>query len=462
MQKLFNPICSSRWGFFFNLASMKKEQLVKLHQLILKGHTICTDSRQARPGAIFFALRGDNFNGNNFAFQAIEKGCAMAVVDEPIAPSGEKFILVDDVLQSLQQLSLFHREQFILPVIGITGSNGKTTTKELLHAVLASTFNTLATKGNLNNHIGVPLTLLELNPAHEIAIIEMGANHMGEIGELSRLAKPGYGIITNIGKAHLEGFGSVENIIKTKTELYQHVKNTGGILFVNGENTLLTEKAAGARLIRYGKKAENHCAGRLTQEKPFLKINFMVNQAFGKAKPGMQGTIQTKLVGSYNFENIMAALTFGLYFGVSPDHAKEAIEAYQPSNSRSQLIENGRNVILMDAYNANPTSMAAAISNFADFSEGPLAALLGDMLEMGENSRQEHMQIVKMLEESHFDCCILVGPEFMAVAKPSEKCFVFEKAEAAAEWLRQHPLQGYHILVKGSRGIQMEKVLDAL
>jgi UDP-N-acetylmuramoyl-tripeptide--D-alanyl-D-alanine ligase len=441
---------------------MKKEQLVKLHQLVLKGHTICTDSRQARPGAIFFALRGDNFNGNMFALQAIEQGCAMAVVDEPIAPIGEKIILVDDVFISLQQLSLFHREQFILPVIGITGTNGKTTTKELLNALLASTFNTLATKGNLNNHIGVPLTLLELNPTHEIAIIEMGANHVGEIGKLSMLAKPGYGIITNIGKAHLEGFGSVENIIKTKTELYQHVKNTGGIIFVNGENTLLTEKAAGARLIRYGKRTENHCAGRITQEKPFLKIEFLVNQAFGKAKPGMQGIIQTKLVGGYNFENIMAALTIGLYFGVSPIEAITAIETYQPANSRSQLIENGRNVILMDAYNANPTSMAAAISNFVGFGKGPLAAMLGDMLELGETSRQEHKQIVKMLEESNFELRILVGPEFMAVAKPSERCLVFEKVEAAAEWLRLNPLQGYHILIKGSRGIQMEKILESL
>jgi UDP-N-acetylmuramoyl-tripeptide--D-alanyl-D-alanine ligase len=362
----------------------------------------------------------------------------------------------------LQQLSLFHREQFILPVIGITGTNGKTTTKELLNALLASTFNTLATKGNLNNHIGVPLTLLELNPTHEIAIIEMGANHVGEIGKLSMLAKPGYGIITNIGKAHLEGFGSVENIIKTKTELYQHVKNTGGIIFVNGENTLLTEKAAGARLIRYGKRTENHCAGRITQEKPFLKIEFLVNQAFGKAKPGMQGIIQTKLVGGYNFENIMAALTIGLYFGVSPIEAITAIETYQPANSRSQLIENGRNVILMDAYNANPTSMAAAISNFVGFGKGPLAAMLGDMLELGETSRQEHKQIVKMLEESNFELRILVGPEFMAVAKPSERCLVFEKVEAAAEWLRLNPLQGYHILIKGSRGIQMEKILESL
>lgn len=441
---------------------MEKEQLVNLHQLVLKGHTICTDSRLARPGAIFFALKGDNFNGNKFALQAIEKGCALAIVDEKITTDNEKVILVNDVLKSLQQLSLFHRQQFSLPIVGITGSNGKTTTKELLHAVLASTFNTLATKGNLNNHIGVPLTLLELNSEHEIAIIEMGANHIGEIGELSLLANPGYGIITNIGKAHLEGFGSVENIIKTKTELYQHVRKAGGLIFVNGENMLLTEKAAGAHLIRYGKRIENHSAGRITQEKPFLEIEFGVNKAFGKAKPGMQGTIQTKLVGGYNFENIMAALTIGLYFGVSPGKAIAAIEAYQPSNSRSQLIDNGCNVILMDAYNANPTSMAAAISNFSGFGKSPRALILGDMLELGETTRQEHKQIIKMLEESNFELSILVGPEFLAVVEPSDKCLVFEKVETAAEWLRQHPLQGYHILIKGSRGIRMEKVLESL
>ncbi|MBW6497528.1 MAG: UDP-N-acetylmuramoyl-tripeptide--D-alanyl-D-alanine ligase [Bacteroidales bacterium] len=441
---------------------MEKNDIEKLRQLVLKGHAICTDSRQTKPGDIFFALKGENFNGNKFALQALENGCALAVVDEPIALGNKKLIQVDNVLRTLQQLSHFHRQQFNLPLIGITGTNGKTTTKELTHAVLASTFRTLATKGNLNNHIGVPLTLLDLTAAHEIAIIEMGANHMGEIGELSLLANPGYGLITNIGKAHLEGFGSVENIIKTKTELYDHVKKAGGQIFVNGENSLLTEKAQGAELITYGKGSQNHCAGAITREKPFMEIDFMVNKPLGKALAGTKGSIQTRLVGAFNFENVMAALTIGLYFGVSPDNAVEAIEAYQPSNSRSQLIDNGRNVILLDAYNANPTSMAAAIGNFAGFGQSPRALILGDMLELGETSLEEHRQIIKLITENHFDLSILVGPEFMAVAQPGENCLVFEHSFQATEWLKAKNLEGYHFLVKGSRGIKMEKVLEAL
>ncbi len=441
---------------------MEKKNIDKLHQLVLHGHTVCTDSRQTKPGDIFFALKGENFNGNKFALQAIENGCALAVVDEPVAQGNEKLIQVDNVLKSLQQLSHYHRQQFSLPVIGITGTNGKTTTKELTHAVLASTFHTLATKGNLNNHIGVPLTLLDLTAEHEIAIIEMGANHLGEIGELSVLANPGYGLITNIGKAHLEGFGSVENIIKTKTELYNHVKNARGQIFVNGENSLLTEKARGAELITYGKGSQNHCAGSIIEEKPFMKIDFIVNKPLGKALSGTKGSIQTMLVGAYNFENVMAALTIGLYFGVNPENAMAAIEAYQPSNSRSQLINNGRNVILLDAYNANPTSMAAAIRNFTSFGKSPRALILGDMLELGETSREEHRQIINLIAENHFDLSILVGPEFLAVAESSENCLLFAHAECAAGWLKSQSLKGYHILVKGSRGIKMEKVLEAL
>ncbi len=441
---------------------MERKDLEKLHQLVLQGHTICTDSRRAQPGNIFFALKGENFNGNKFALMALEKGCVLAVVDEPVAPGNNKIILVDHVLKSLQQLGHFHRQQFNIPVIGITGTNGKTTTKELTQAVLASTFTTLATKGNLNNHIGVPLTLLELTEAHEIAVIEMGANHMGEIGKLSFLSNPGYGLITNIGKAHLEGFGNIENIIKTKTELFQYIKSGGGHIFVNGENSLLKEKAQGAELITYGKGVENHCSGLIASEKPFLEIHFIVNEPFGQAKQGMQGNIRTRLVGTYNFENVMAALTIGLYFGVIPKKAVAAIEAYQPSNNRSQLINNGRNVILLDAYNANPTSMTAAIGNFSGFGESPRAVILGDMLEMGETSKHEHQQILKLLKEKQFDLCVLVGTEFLSVTDATENCQVFEHSEEAARWLKSQSLAGYHILVKGSRGIEMEKVLEAL
>jgi len=440
---------------------MKTEVLKKLHQLLIKGHTVCTDSRQAKPGTIFFALKGENFNGNLFALKAIEKGSVAAVVDEKTI-AGKNLIFVDNVIDNLQQLSLFHRKLFDLPIIGITGSNGKTTTKELLLAVLSTTYNTLATTGNLNNHIGVPLTLLGLKPEHEMAIIEMGANHIGEIGHLSAIAMPGFGLITNIGKAHLEGFGSLENIIKTKTELYRHVKSQGGLLFVNGDNLLLCEKSEGARVVFYGKGENHHCSGKLTREHPFVNLEFQVNKNFGKAFAGINGQICTQLAGAYNFENIMAALTIGLFFGVRPEKAIAAIESYVPTNSRSQLIENSRNNILLDAYNANPTSMAAAIENFSGFGHSPRAVMLGDMLEMGDSSTEEHIRVFSLLLEKNFELNILVGPEFKAIAKAVNNTMTFDTSSAAAEWLSKNPIKGYHILIKGSRGIQMEKVLDSL
>jgi len=433
-----------------------------LHKLLTKGHLICTDSRSAEPGAIFFALKGESFNGNLFAHKALEKGCVAAVVDEPVELMGENIIMVGNVLETLQQLSHFHRKLFNLPVIGITGSNGKTTTKELMHAVLASTFNTLATKGNLNNHIGVPLTLLGLKPEHEIAIIEMGANKMGEIAMLSALACPNFGLITNIGKAHLEGFGSLENIIKTKTELYSHVKSEGDLLFVSADNALLREKSKGNKVIFYGKDKESHCSASIISDMPFITIAFQVNKTFGKALKGTKGTIRTQLVGVYNFENIMAALTISLYFGVSPQNAINAIENYLPSNSRSQLIKNDRNTILLDAYNANPTSMTAAIENFSVFGNCPRAVMLGDMLEMGNSSAEEHTRILSLLKEKQFELNILVGPEFKAVAKPGKNLLIFDTSSAAAEWLQKNPLKGFNVLIKGSRGILMEKVLESL
>jgi UDP-N-acetylmuramoyl-tripeptide--D-alanyl-D-alanine ligase len=441
---------------------MENDQLLMLHKLLTKGHLICTDSRSAEPGAIFFALKGESFNGNLFAHKALEKGCVAAVVDEPVELMGENIIMVGNVLETLQQLSHFHRKLFNLPVIGITGSNGKTTTKELMHAVLASTFNTLATKGNLNNHIGVPLTLLGLKPEHEIAIIEMGANKMGEIAMLSALACPNFGLITNIGKAHLEGFGSLENIIKTKTELYSHVKDESGLLFVSTDNALLREKSKGNKVIFYGKHNESHCSASIISDMPFVSIAFQVNKTLGKALPGIKGTIRTQLVGVYNFENILAALTIGLYFGVSPQKAINAIETYMPSNSRSQLIKNDRNTILLDAYNANPTSMAAAIENFAGFGNCPRAVMLGDMLEMGNSSAEEHNRILSLLKEKQFELIILIGPEFKAVAKPGKNLLIFDTSSAATKWLLKNPLKGYNVLIKGSRGIQMEKVLESL
>ncbi len=439
---------------------MESKILNKLHQLVLNGHTVCTDSRMAKPGNIFFALKGDNFNGNLFVNLALEKGCVAAVADDR-SFSAPNIFTVDDVLATLQNLSLLHRKHFNLPVVGITGSNGKTTTKELVHAVLSTTFSTLATKGNLNNHIGVPLTLLSLGPEHQMAIIEMGANHVGEVGQLSEFALPNFGLITNIGKAHLEGFGSLENIILTKTELYKHVNRHNGLVFINGDNPLLCEKSEGNRIF-YGQNEKHHCSGQVNQNKPFIGISFKVNKKFGKALKGTTGHINTRLVGVYNFENIMAALTIGLYFGVSPTKAIKAIESYVPANSRSQLIENGRNTILLDAYNANPTSMEAAIESFSEFGNKPRAVMLGDMLEMGSSSPMEHKHIINLLLQKKFELIILVGPEFKSVAPARKDFIVFDTAIAAASWLLKNPFRGYHILVKGSRGMQMEKVIECL
>lgn len=439
---------------------MENTPLEKLRQLIINGHVVCTDSRIARPGNIFFALKGDNFDGNLFVKKALEAGCIAAVADQK-SLAAENVFVVDNVLNTLQELSLFHRRHYNIPVIGITGSNGKTTTKELVHAVLSSTFNTLATKGNLNNHIGVPLTLLNLKPEHEIAIIEMGANHVGEVGQLSALALPTFGLITNIGKAHLEGFGSLENIVKTKTELYSYVKKNNGWVFINGDNTLLVDKSEGSRIF-YGQNEKYHCSGLKTGNKPFLEIEFKINKNFGQALKATGGKIGSQLVGVYNFENILAALTIGLYFGVSPEKAIEAIERYVPTNSRSQLIENGRNTILLDAYNANPTSMVAAIENFAGFGNSPKAVMLGDMLEMGSSSAEEHTRIIDQLLRKNFELNILVGNEFRAVAPGGKGFMIFDTSTAAAQWLSKNPISGFHILIKGSRGIQMEKVLESL
>jgi len=440
----------------------KSEVLQILHRYVKTGQQICTDSRQVAPGAVFFALKGDNFNGNHFAEKALENGCIAAVVDEPVSRENNRIILVENALETLQQLSLYHRQQFTIPVLAITGSNGKTTTKELVYSVLGSTFKTLATEGNLNNHIGVPLTLLRLNDTHEMAIIEMGANHVGEIEQLSGFACPTYGMITNIGKAHLEGFGSVENILKGKTELYRHVGSENGLLFVNGDSLQLSEKATGIDHILYGQSEAFHCSGRIIGMNPFLTLEFRVNKPLGKTKKGISGQINSRLIGAYNFENILASLAIGLYFGVSPEQAIHAIEAYQPVNNRSQLIENQRNTIILDAYNANPTSMAAAISNFAKFGSAPRAVLLGDMLEMGSDSQAEHQQIVELLKERKFEINILVGAEFMKTICPNSGFETFNNSIEATAWIKKNPLEGFHVLVKGSRGIRMEKTLEAL
>lgn len=435
----------------------QKNALTYLHQLALSGAPICTDSRTAISNSIYFALRGDNFNGNDFAAQALSNGCRLAVIDDPTKKTNNNYLLVDDVLTTLQHLARLHRQQFTVPVVGITGSNGKTTTKELIHAVLSSTFYSTATKGNLNNHIGVPRTLLDFREPLNIAIIEMGANHIHEIDKLCKLALPDYGLITNIGKAHLEGFGSFENVVAAKTELYTHIAENKGVLFVNGDDEILLKHSGNTQRILYGKNNSYHCSGTILSAHPYLSISYHVNKAFGKTRQGARGTIHSNLTGSYNFDNILAAVTIGLFFGVADSSIVKAIESYHPSNNRSQLIETSRNKLIMDAYNANPTSMTASISNFLQYkSEGKTAVFLGDMLELGSYALQEHKHIFQIIKSNQFDLSVFVGNIFSQVVEAKDNIHIFPDVETARNWLKNNPLNDYSILVKGSRGIKME------
>jgi UDP-N-acetylmuramoyl-tripeptide--D-alanyl-D-alanine ligase len=352
----------------------------------------------------------------------------------------------------LQQLALHHRNLLNIPVIGITGTNGKTTTKELIHDVLAKKFRVSATKGNLNNHIGVPLTLLSINPDSEIAIVEMGANHPGEIAELCLLSKPDYGIITNIGKAHLEGFGIVENIIETKTDLYRSVAVSKGIIFVNADDPILLSKAKGIECRTYGKDSANFCTGRLTGADPFISLEWGASCA---------NKVDTHLIGSYNLENILASICIGMFFGVQEQDINDALSDYQPSNMRSQLKKTVRNTIILDAYNANPTSMNAAIANFSAMTSPNKVAILGDMLELGENKESEHLEILKNLRSKVYDKVLLIGPVFSKI-NPYKEFLSFQDSSDALQYLKKNPLNNATILLKGSRGISLEKILEAL
>jgi len=425
--------------------------LEELYDIFIKSRKISTDSRQILPGSLFFALKGDNFDGNTYADAAIEAGAEYAVIDNE-AFAGKQTLLVKDVLQTLQQLALFHRRKFEIPVIAITGSNGKTTTKELINIVLSQQYQVTATKGNLNNHIGVPLTLLDITYETQIAIIEMGANHQGEIAELCKIAEPTYGIITNIGKAHLGGFGGYEGVIKAKSELYTWLRNSSGHIFIHAGNPLLLKLGIGINQTSYGDENGLYTQGKIKKNAAMLELDWVHDTEIT--------AIQTSLVGSYNFENVLAAICIGTYFKVVPSQIKSAIALYQPSNSRSQSIKTAHNSIILDAYNANPTSMQAAIENFRQIKATYKMVILGDMLELGDESLAEHQAIVEMVEKSGFDKAILVGPDFMEAAENKFQCF--PDSDKALEWLQEQNIQNYTILIKGSRGIKMEKTLNAL
>jgi len=425
---------------------MKIEELYKIY----KAHpSVQTDTRKLKAGDIFFALKGDNFNGNAFAVQAIEAGAAYAVIDETSCEIPGKTFLVTDVLTALQQLAGYHRKQFKIPFLAITGSNGKTTTKELIHAVLSSSFTTYTTEGNLNNQIGVPLTILKIKEDAELAVIEMGANHRKEIASYCDYTMPTHGIITNCGKAHLEGFGGVEGVRKGKGELFDYLRANKGTAFVMWDYDYLHEMSKGiATLVKYG-TANADFEGAALKSEPFLEVNI--------TKGAATNSIKTQLVGDYNLPNVMAAVTVGKYFGVPDLAIRSAIENYSPSNSRSQLIEKGTNKIILDAYNANPSSMKLAIENFARIHADNKVLLLGAMAELGDKSKEEHQAIIDLVKQNKWKQVVLVGGDFLKTDHPF---LAFDNATDAKTWWQQQHFENTHLLIKGSRNMQMEKMLE--
>lgn len=431
-------------------------KLSALYQIFLDCTSVTTDSRNCPQGSLFIALKGESFNGNAFAGKALNAGCAFAVIDESdyAIEGDQRYILVDDCLQTLQQLAHYHRRQLGTRVIGITGTNGKTTTKELISSVLSQNYNILYTLGNLNNHIGVPLTLLRLKAEHELAVIEMGANHPGEIDFLCNIAEPDYGIITNVGKAHLEGFGSFEGVIKTKGELYDFLRAKGdSIIFIHHDNPYLMKIADGLKQIPYGSNDQLYINGHITGNSPFLSFEW---KAGGD---GEAHQVKTQLIGEYNFPNALAAITIGHFFGVEANKIDEALAGYTPQNNRSQLKKTADNTLIIDAYNANPTSMMAALQNFRNMEVPHKMLILGDMRELGAESAAEHQKITDYIKECDFEQVWLVGEQF-AAATHSFKTFA--NVQEVIKALETDKPKGYTILIKGSNGIKLSSMVELL
>lgn len=426
--------------------------LEHLYAIFKQYSTVTTDTRNCPPNSIFFALKGAKFNGNQYAKEALNKGCAYAIVDEAeFADGSENIILVDDVLQTLQRLASYHRSKFSIPVIGITGTNGKTTTKELITAVLSTEFSVLSTKGNLNNQIGVPLTLLQMTKEHELAVIEMGASHVGDIKELVEIANPTFGIITNIGHAHIEGFGSYENIIKTKCELYDYIREKDGKIFIDANNDLLMKLSEGMTQIQYGEGENLFVRGKVISNDPCLSFVWQFSKN--------DHLVHTQLIGEYNLPNVLAAVTVGKYFGVKKDLISKAITDYSPQNNRSQLKKTDKNTLIIDAYNANPTSMAVALNNFNKLKSPNKVVVLGDMKELGRDSEKEHQAIVNLLADSTINEVFLIGDCFFKTDCSYNK---YKSLDEFLEYLKINSLREKQILIKGSRSIQLEKCVDLL
>jgi UDP-N-acetylmuramoyl-tripeptide--D-alanyl-D-alanine ligase len=430
---------------------MKTEQLFSLFK---ESTGVSTDSRSVQKGQIFFALWGDNYNGNKYAADALAKGALCAVIDDPQF-EGENTILVDDCLFELQALAAHFRKELNVPVLAITGTNGKTTTKELIAAILSRKFKVHFTKGNLNNHIGVPLTILSAPANTEMLIIEMGASHIGEIRTLCLIANPEYGIITNIGTAHIEGFGSVEGVVKTKTELYEHLRTVNGIALYNDKDPLLTERIF---------KTINKAVPYSDPDGIDLLIDLVLSDLNLKISINYLHhtyNLSTNLFGSYNLENIRAAVATGLFFGVEMKEIVDAVEKYQPANNRSQIRATKNNTLICDSYNANPTSMLLAIDSFSAIKSDKKIIILGDMLELGEKSEEEHIRVLNMLQSQLAEMVLLVGPVFQKIS-PKSGFKTFDNVDKLTEFLKRDPVKGNTILIKGSRGIRLEKIYDLL
>jgi UDP-N-acetylmuramoyl-tripeptide--D-alanyl-D-alanine ligase len=435
----------------------------QLYQLYLQHSVISTDTRKISEGSLFFALKGDKFDANTFAQKAIEAGAAYAIIDNPEYKTGDKLLLVDDVLTALQQLAAYHRSQLSIPVIGLTGTNGKTTTKELINAVLSQRFNTLATQGNLNNHIGVPLTILSINNSHQMAVIEMGANHQKEIELLCSIAQPTHGLITNVGKAHLEGFGGIEGVKKGKGELYDYLGQSGSTAFINSDDDTLLKMQQDRGLnnvVYYGKNIHPHnlVSGKILENSPFLTLKWNDRQSASY-------NVKTQLTGAYNLDNILAAICIGTYFELTTDEINNGIEGYQPKNNRSQIMHTATNTLICDFYNANPSSMFVAIENMDKMQANRKVLILGDMFEMGTEAAIEHTAVIEKAMNAQVDERIFIGKEFSSQQTEVQNTNLINTtfyitAEDAIVGLKTAPITNATILIKGSRGMALERLVE--